>query len=113
MSKFPFWLRIASMALVGHVLFLVLILLSSEANAKVVRSRAPLLEFRKHNVCPGTNRLEIHTPCVGYVIDHKWPLCAGGADSPENLQWQTIEQAKIKDKLELEVCRLRKKNCGA
>ena len=36
----------------------------------------------------------------GYVVDHVVPLKRGGADSPLNMQWQTIEDAKQKDKWE-------------
>jgi len=36
----------------------------------------------------------------GYVIDHVVPLKRGGEDAPENMQWQTIEEAKAKDKIE-------------
>lgn len=34
--------------------------------------------------------------CPGYVIDHVKPLKRGGADKPENMQWQTKEAAKLK-----------------
>jgi hypothetical protein len=37
---------------------------------------------------------------LGYVVDHIIPLKRGGADSPSNMQWQTIEEAKQKDKWE-------------
>ena len=40
----------------------------------------------------------------GYVIDHVVPLCAGGADAPSNMQWQTVEAAKIKDRQERAEC---------
>jgi hypothetical protein len=43
--------------------------------------------------------------CPGYVIDHNKPLACGGADSPENMQWQTIDDAKEKDKWERKGCR--------
>jgi len=34
------------------------------------------------------------------VKDHIVPLCKGGKDSVENMQWQTAAQAKDKDKIE-------------
>ena len=36
----------------------------------------------------------------GYVIDHIKPLKEGGCDCPSNMQWQTKEAAKAKDKWE-------------
>ena len=36
----------------------------------------------------------------GYVIDHINPLKRGGADDPSNMQWQTVADAKEKDKWE-------------
>jgi hypothetical protein len=40
----------------------------------------------------------------GYVVDHIIPLCAGGADAPSNMQWQTVEAAKVKDGQERAQC---------
>jgi hypothetical protein len=36
----------------------------------------------------------------GYVIDHVVPLKRGGLDAPDNMQWQSREESKVKDKLE-------------
>jgi hypothetical protein len=41
----------------------------------------------------------------GYVIDHIKPLACGGADAPSNMQWQTVAEAKAKDKTERIGCR--------
>ena len=35
------------------------------------------------------------------MIDHIVPLACGGADAPANMQWQTIREAKAKDRWEL------------
>ena len=37
---------------------------------------------------------------MGYVIDHVVPLSKGVADDPSNMQWQTKEEAKAKDRVE-------------
>jgi hypothetical protein len=39
------------------------------------------------------------------VIDHVRALACGGADSPDNMQWQTTAAAKAKDKVERRGCR--------
>lgn len=44
-------------------------------------------------------------PCKGYVIDHIQALARGGADAPNNMQWQTVDEAKLKDKWERRGCR--------
>lgn len=40
----------------------------------------------------------------GHVVDHIVPLACGGADAPGNMQWQTVEEAKAKDKWERRGC---------
>jgi len=41
----------------------------------------------------------------GHVVDHRVPLACGGADAASNVQWQTTQEAKAKDKVEREGCR--------
>jgi hypothetical protein len=59
--------------------------------------------FRRGHPCPATGLTR--GPCPGFVIDHDEPLCAGGADSPENMLWQAESHAATKDTLERDVCR--------
>jgi len=59
--------------------------------------------FVKLHPCPTTNKPR--GACPGYVVDHVVPLCAGGADHPSNLQWQTVADAKVKDRAERAQCR--------
>lgn len=37
----------------------------------------------------------------GYVIDHIVPLALGDADTPANMQWQTMRAATEKDRWEM------------
>lgn len=60
-------------------------------------------EFARQNPCPVTG--EPRGACPGYVVDHIEPLCAGGADSIDNMQWQTKQEALEKDKREWRLCR--------
>ena len=41
----------------------------------------------------------------GHVVDHVVPLACGGADAPSNMQWQSTEEGKAKDKVERRGCR--------
>lgn len=66
------------------------------------RSSAAKAEFKRANPCPAGSA---HRGCPGYIVDHVEPLCAGGADAAHNMQWQTIEQAKAKDRDEVRLCR--------
>lgn len=67
------------------------------------RDAAIRKEFVRQNPCPATG--EQRGACPGYVVDHIEPLCAGGADSTENMQWQAVDEAKAKDKEEWRQCR--------
>jgi len=65
---------------------------------KNVRSASAKRNFQASNPCPATGKTT--GSCKGYVIDHKTPLACGGLDAPENMQWQTTAEAKLKDKTE-------------
>jgi len=54
--------------------------------------------FMHSHPCPSTGKTT--GACPGYVVDHITALKRGGADAPWNMQWQTIDAAKAKDKWE-------------
>lgn len=55
-------------------------------------------DFKHAHPCPANGKTS--GACPGCVIDHIIPLKRGGADRPGNMQWQTKEAAKEKDKWE-------------
>jgi len=71
---------------------------SGHHRGKIKRSHAATHAFQSTHPCPSTQKKE--GKCPGYVIDHIDPLKRGGADSPDNMQWQTKAQAKAKDRVE-------------
>lgn len=72
--------------------------LMAPVEAKQHRSRSAVAQFKKATPCP----LSGPGTCFrkGYVVDHIIALCAGGLDIPENMQYQTIAEAKAKDRWE-------------
>jgi len=70
--------------------------------AKEPRSRQVLREFQRQNPCPATGKPT--GACPGWVKDHIHPLGCGGLDTMSNLQWQTISDAKEKDRWERRGC---------
>jgi hypothetical protein len=67
------------------------------ANGKGARSEAAKHRFESQTGYPHGR--------PGYMVDHIKPLACGGADAPFNMQWQTVAQAKAKDKVERVGCR--------
>jgi hypothetical protein len=84
------------------LLAIVLVLAAVPAQA-VERSSAEKRAFQREHACPSTGMRRGR--CPGFVIDHSAPLCAGGADRRENMQWQQIAAAKRKDVEERRLCR--------
>jgi hypothetical protein len=65
---------------------------------RIARDPKQKVKFEKTHPCPSTGKRS--GACPGYVVDHIRPLKRGGADRPENMQWQTKEAARQKDKTE-------------
>jgi hypothetical protein len=68
-----------------------------DSNGPVKRSAAAKDQFERGSGYPHGR--------PGYVVDHVVPLACGGADAPSNMQWQTVEEAKAKDKTERIGCK--------
>jgi hypothetical protein len=65
---------------------------------RYIRCSAARAAFERDHPCPSTGQPS--GACPGYVVDHITPLKRGGADLPDNMQWQTLEEAREKDKVE-------------
>ena len=69
---------------------------SRDSHGRIKRSETAKLAFERHHPCPSTGKTS--GACPGYVVDHIVPLKRSGADDPSNLQWQTKDAAKAKDR---------------
>lgn len=69
-----------------------------DSHGRIARSQEAKSDFKRQHPCPATGRSS--GACPGYVIDHVNPLKRGGADAPSNMQWQTREAAKAKERWE-------------
>jgi hypothetical protein len=63
------------------------------SHGRIKRSAAKRNEFKKQTGYAKGRK--------GYVVDHIVPLECGGADVPSNMQWQRVQEAKIKDRTEV------------
>ncbi len=75
------------------------------AEAREQRSSLVVAAFKRESPCPATKKKA--GPCPGWQVDHVQPLCAGGKDTVDNLQWLTVQEHKIKTRSDSKACRLR------
>lgn len=92
---------------VACVLLLGALVTETVAHCKTERSAAVWRAFRKTHPCPSTGQMT--GACKGWVVDHIWPLCFDGLDEPDNMQWQTADDAKKKDRFEDAACALKRR----
>jgi hypothetical protein len=71
--------------------------LRRDRHGRIKRSAEAKREFMRQTGYPHGRK--------GYVVDHIKPLACGGADDPSNMQWQTVAEAKAKDKVERKGCK--------
>jgi hypothetical protein len=74
----------------------------THSHGTIKRSRTARAAFVRKHPCPSTGKTRGR--CPGYIVDHVHALECGGADSPTNMQWQTVADSKAKDKTE-RLCR--------
>jgi hypothetical protein len=87
----------------GVLTVALLVVATNAVGVGIPRSNSARLAFLKLQPCPATGLPK--GPCPGYVIDHIKALACGGPDKPENMQWQTVAEAKEKDRWERIGCR--------
>ena len=63
-----------------------------DSHGRILRSPEARHEFMRRSGYPRGRK--------GYVIDHIVPLECGGSDAPSNMEWQTVADARAKDKTE-------------
>ncbi|HYN54367.1 MAG TPA: HNH endonuclease signature motif containing protein [Methylotenera sp.] len=83
-------------------LLILILLFSFNAEAKQQRSYHAIKQFKLDNPCPANGRYK--GSCEGFIIDHITPIACGGLDTPKNMQWQSVEDAKAKDRWERRAC---------
>jgi hypothetical protein len=93
--------------LIGAAVAVAAVFVALPATAAERRS-AERAAFVRENPCPSTG--ERKGRCPGWVVDHVVPLCAGGADAPANMQWQTLQESRRKDVEERRLCRERQRS---
>lgn len=82
---------------------LLLALLAFSVEARIERSAAEVLAFKRANPCPSTQ--ERRGSCPGWEVDHIQPLCTGGPDTRANMQWLSVEGHRTKTRQDLRVFR--------
>lgn len=98
--------RLATSAKLEFIMKTIILILafafSCAADARIPRSSQAISAFKSANPCPANGSRS--GPCKGWVIDHIIPLACNGPDTPSNMQWQTKQDAKDKDKWERKSC---------
>lgn len=69
-----------------------------DSHGHIKRSSAARTAFKREHPCPSTGKS--HGACPGYVVDHRQALKHGGRDEPANMEWQSVAEAKVKDRRE-------------
>lgn len=72
--------------------------ITRDQRGRIARSAKARADFAKLKPCPLTAQPQTH--CPGWRIDHIVPLKRCGPDTPENMQWLTIDEWRKKTRWE-------------
>ena len=86
----------------AYYLLILLLALPGPLEAAQKRSQAVVREFIRLVPCPVAGPGSCFQK--GFEADHRWPICAYGADAVWNLQWLSIEEHDRKTVLDLRAC---------
>ena len=89
-----------------NIIIILALLVPTFADAHVNRSMSAKRAFARDVACPATGLHKL--PCKGFVIDHVKPIFCGGLDNKSNMQWQSVADAKAKDRVERVGCQIKK-----
>lgn len=78
---------------------LILLLFAPIVSATTLRNPETVRSFKYLHPCPSTGLT--HGGCPGWIVDHILPLGCNGPDAVDNMQWQTVRDAHIKDRWEI------------
>lgn len=101
----------AAKTLLGQAILIGAILLSASAwaaephGAVATTSVAEVCAYVDGQSYSKRHRLVHRHGRAGYELDHIIPICSGGADTEDNLQWQPLAEAHEKDRVEAYACR--------
>ena len=84
------------------IVFIAACALFTCANAKIVRKSSEVAAFKRANPCPANGATR--GPCLDHLVDHVIPLACNGPDHRSNMQWQTVADARAKDRWERLAC---------
>jgi hypothetical protein len=102
-TEIPRWRKVLAWFYGCALLAIIVTTCAHAACPPIVRSQAVLRQFQRLHPCPSTGKTT--GPCKNWVRDHRWPLCAGGSDTLDNLVWSPKAEASLKDQWERMMCR--------
>jgi hypothetical protein len=81
------------------------LLAACSAASAGTRDAKAVAAFKRQHPCPTTG--QPRGACPGWQVDHIQALKCGGPDTPDNMQWLTVEAHREKTRRDMRGCRTR------